>query len=390
MEIELPEPNPSTGELKMFCREDRMTRELYWVGFGFQIWCQLLTHIARSKHASLIVMDEPETYLHPDLQRQLLGIVRQVGADVLLATHSSEIMSESDPSEIVLIDKNKRTGERLKDVIDVQKALDAVGSSQNITLTALARSRRVLFVEGDDDFRLLRRFARRRGLQELAAGSGVISLASGGFGSWQRITILASGIAQALGSSLSIAAIYDRDYFCEEQISEVTTKLSEHLSLAHVHGRKEIENYLLIPSVLDRALRKACDERLSRSGIRTSKIASVESYLVKITDPMHDEVLSQITTKRGSHMKSTGRDLAEIYRETFSHFEDMWKDLERRLTIVPGKEVLSKLRNLIQSDYGVSLTDARIIDAMHRDEIPFDLQILLSKLDEFRESAPLS
>ena len=177
-----------------------------------------------------------------------------------------------DPSEIVLIDKQKRAGERLKDVVGVQKALDAVGSTQNITLTALARSRRVLFVEGESDFRLLRRFARRLGLQELAAGSGIIALPSGGFGSWQRVTTLASGIAQALGASLSIAAVYDRDYFWSEQIQEVVTALSEHLKLAHVHERKEVENYLLIPDVLDRALRRAVDESVARRGIQSPKI----------------------------------------------------------------------------------------------------------------------
>jgi hypothetical protein len=126
-------------------------------------------------------------------------------------------MAEADPSEIVLIDKHKHSAERLKDVAGVQRAMDSVGSVQNITLTALARNRRVLFLEGDDDFRLLRRFARRLGFDELAAGFGITSLESGGFGSWQRITTLADGIGQALGTPLMIGAVYDRDYFCRKR-----------------------------------------------------------------------------------------------------------------------------------------------------------------------------
>jgi predicted ATP-dependent endonuclease of OLD family len=120
MEIGPPELDRSTGELSMFCLEERMTRELYWVGFGFQIWCQLLTHLSRARGSALIIVDEPEIYLHPDVQRQLLGIVRDIGAPVLMATHSSEIMSEADPSEIVLVEKRKRFGERLKDISGVQ------------------------------------------------------------------------------------------------------------------------------------------------------------------------------------------------------------------------------------------------------------------------------
>lgn len=385
MDIERPELNASSAELTMFCREDRMTRELYWVGFGFQIWCQLLTHISRSKNTGLIVMDEPETYLHPDVQRQLLAIVRDIGADVLIATHSSEIMSESEPSEIVVIDKTKRSGERLKDVVGVQRALDAVGSSQNITLTALARSRRIVFVEGDDDFRVLRRFARRLGLSELASGVGLIALRSGGFGSWQRISTLASGIADALGASLSIAAVYDRDYFCEDQIFDIIEKLSEHVILAHVHDRKEIENYFLIPDVLDRALHRANEERSTRSSVDKSNIESVSVYLREITDSMHDDVLSQILSKRATYLRSTSIDLANINKETLLKFEEQWRNIETRLMIVPGKEVIRRLRASIQERFNLSLTDARIIDSMHRDQIPQDLCDLLMKLDAFRQ-----
>jgi predicted ATP-dependent endonuclease of OLD family len=138
-------------------------------------------HISRSHQASLIVVDEPELYLHPDVQRQLLGILRDAGPDVVLATHSTEIMSEADPSEIILIDKTKRSADRLRDVEEVQAALDAIGSVQNITLTRLAKNRRLLLVEGDSDFRLVRRFARKLGFTELAAGTDLTSLESGGF-----------------------------------------------------------------------------------------------------------------------------------------------------------------------------------------------------------------
>lgn len=120
----------------------------------------------------MIVVDEPEIYLHPDVQRQLLGILRDCRPDVLLATHSTEIMSEADPSEILIIDKKKKNAERLKDAEGVQIALDSIGSIQNITLTRLARNKRMLFVEGDSDFRLIRRFARKLGMSEACSWYG--------------------------------------------------------------------------------------------------------------------------------------------------------------------------------------------------------------------------
>jgi energy-coupling factor transporter ATP-binding protein EcfA2 len=383
MNIDAPEHNDATGELTMFCLEGRMTREIYWVGFGFQIWCQLLTHLSRASENSLVVVDEPEVYLHPDVQRQLLGIVRDIGADVLLATHSSEIIAEADPAEIVMIDKRRRSAERLKNIAGVQRALTAVGSLQNITLTVLARNRRVLFVEGLDDFRLLRRFARKLGMQELSSGVGITPLESGGFGSWERITILASGIAEALGSPLMISAIYDRDYFCDEHIAEVLGSLETSLKLAWVLERKEIENYLLVPGALDRAVERTLNARSARG---SKKLVAVDSSAIlnEITQPFKDDVLSQLMARRHDYFHRTGQDKSQLYKEVLGSFESRWSNLGTRMALVPGKDILKLFRQRIQDLCDVTLTDARIAESINRDDIPADMRQLLSSLESFR------
>ena len=82
MDIEPPKPDYSSKDtlLHMFCPEERIPREIYWAGFGFQAWCQMLTFIIQAKHSSLLIMDEPDIYLHSDLQRQLISLLRDVGA----------------------------------------------------------------------------------------------------------------------------------------------------------------------------------------------------------------------------------------------------------------------------------------------------------------------
>jgi hypothetical protein len=384
MTINAPEFNYSTGELTMFCLEDRMTREIYWVGFGFQIWCQLLTHLSRAAEDTLVVVDEPEIYLHPDVQRQLLGIVRDIGADALLATHSSEIIAEADPTEILMIDKRRHTAERLKSVAGVQRALEAVGSAQNIALTALARSRRVLFVEGLDDFRLLRRFARKLGMQELGSGIGVTPLKSGGFGSWERITILASGIAEALGAPLMIGAIYDRDYFCEEQVAEVLAALEKSLKLAWVLERKEIENYLLVPAALDRAVVRTLNARRERGAEKPTGLVDSAKLLDDITRPMKDEVLAQLMARRHDYFGRTSEDKSRLYKHVLGPFDSRWANLSTRIAIVSGKEVLRLFRQRVQDLCDVTLTDARIAESISRDDIPTDMRRLLQSLENFR------
>jgi ABC-type Mn2+/Zn2+ transport system ATPase subunit len=385
LRIEAPILNPG-AELAMFCYEGRTPREIYWVGFGFQVWCQLLTHLSRVTPDALLVVDEPEVYLHPDVQRQMLGIIRDLGAEVLMATHSSEIIAEADPSEIVLIDKRQVTAIRLKNIAGVQRALNAVGSAHNITLTALARSRRVLFVEGLDDFQLIRRFARRMGLQELSSGAGIAALESGGFGSWRKVTILASGIAEALGAPLLIGAVYDRDYYCPEQITEVVGTLSGSLKMAWVLERKEIENYLLVPAALDRAVVRAIADRRERTGGPPPEIVAAAVILEEITQPMRDDIVAQLLARAHDFLLPKGQDRSVLNKAVMVSFAEKWSDLETRMALVPGKEVLREFRQRVQDLCGVTLTDARITEAMSRDEVPADMRQLLAELDVFRVS----
>ena len=77
--MDIEPPTRETSHLKprlyMFCPEQRIPREIFWSGFGFQVWCQMLTHLIQSSDLALFLIDEPDIYLHSDLQRQLLGLV---------------------------------------------------------------------------------------------------------------------------------------------------------------------------------------------------------------------------------------------------------------------------------------------------------------------------
>jgi energy-coupling factor transporter ATP-binding protein EcfA2 len=385
MEISPPEPPDYMSKtISMFCLERRIPRELYWSGFGFQVWCQMLTHVSRSRESSILVIDEPEIYLHPDVQRQLLDILRKTGPDILLATHSTEIIAEADPSEIVLVDKAARSGKRLSDLEEVQGALDLIGSVQNISLTQLARNRRVVFVEDDNDFTIVRRFARLMDLPELAAGAGLTPLKSEGFSSWERIRSVGWGIERTLGSPLKVAVVYDRDYFCEEEIEEIKRKLGEHIPFVHIHERKEMENYLLQPSVVERAADRAIRDRCKRTGEKLPDRIDAEALLEEASADLKSKTSSQYAAKRTQFLRSSGRDAATVIQETSERIDGLWDILEERMKIVSGKEVLKRLRDIVRQRYKIGLTDARLVDAHKRDDIAADLQELVVGLDAFR------
>jgi len=374
-----------SSKLVMFCIENRIPRELFWSGFGFQIWCQLLTHITRAKNDTILIVDEPEIYLHPDVQRQLLTILRETGPDIILATHSTEIMSEADHSEILLVDKKKKSAHRLKDIEGVQQALDLVGSIQNITLTQLARNRRLIFVEGTTDFRIIRRFALKLGLHDLASGIDLTPVESGGFSSWESILSFAKVFEKAVGRSVNIGVIYDRDYIPQEQVNDIVDDLKRHLELAHIHDRKEIENYLLIPAALERAIKKGILEREKRSGQKYSSTVAVNSILDDVTSPIRGEIQAQYIAKRSKYFEHSKTDCATINAQTIKEFDDKWNQIETRMEIVPGKEVLKRIREICQTEFTVNLTENRIIDEINKNEIPSNLIELIEKLEAYRK-----
>ena len=386
MDIKPPEV-AEDSRLSMFCLEDRITRELYWTGYGFQVWCQLLSHIFRSRDRSMLIIDEPDIYLHANPQRQLLSILKASGPDVLMATHSSEIVAEADTNDVVVIDKTRRAAKRVRSAEGVQSALGSLGSIHVATMTAIAQTRRVLYIEGED-FKILRRLARRLGLSELGAGAGIAPFPLGGFPSIQRIKAVTLGVSQSVGGSLLFGGIFDRDFRPDEEIDQLIESLNNELALSVILDRKEVENYLLVPTALDRTLDRLLREKARRSGEPATAGRPVAELLQEITVPMRADVQAQYIAKRGEFLSHSGKDASTISREAIEIFDRKWNDEVLRLHIVPGKRVLSELFSRVQTEYKVNLTTARIIEQLHQNEIPSDLRQTLRDVDSFRLRAP--
>jgi hypothetical protein len=186
---------------------------------------------------------------------------------------------------------------------------------------------------------------------------------------------------------MHIAAIFDRDYRSSEEVEHILVELSKHLELANIHQRKEIENYLLVPAVLDRVIAKAVAERARRTGEQIIISETASNILKRITNPLRSQIQGQYISYRVAHLKHTKKDNATITAETIEAFDSKWKDISTRMEIVPGKEVLRSFREAIQNRYAVNITDFRIIDEFKIEEIPRDMVEILKRLEQYRLSA---
>lgn len=190
------------------------------------------------------MIDEPEIYLHPDLQHKLFHLLKATDKQIILATHSAEMVNEAEHEEVILVNKTRKLANRVTDIEGLQEALFSIGSAQNIHLARLSRGKKILFLEGTD-FRLLKRFASHYGYADFANDVNITVVPIGGFSQRQKIQHASWTFEKVLRAEIAIAGLLDRDYRSQEEIDEILRETRATVPHFHILDGKEIENYLL-------------------------------------------------------------------------------------------------------------------------------------------------
>lgn len=140
-------------------------RDLMVEGSGFLQWLSVVA-LAVDPKINVLLLDEPDAHLHSSLQEQLLDGLRTIaapaGKQVLIATHSTEIIRNAEPADILHI-RSGRGGSYLQE--DAQKVglLAGLGSDYAPRVDRAKRTKRILFVEGRSDIVILKTIAARLG-----------------------------------------------------------------------------------------------------------------------------------------------------------------------------------------------------------------------------------
>lgn len=123
----------------------------------------------------ITAIDEPELHLHPASQRAIGGLLlRQTAGQTLVATHSSGVVAEADPSHVVAFS----TGAQPRTLPSTAKASrpDFVARWWTTGLVELLTAQRVGMVEGPADRILVEQVAQAHGLTLGRAGVALLDL----------------------------------------------------------------------------------------------------------------------------------------------------------------------------------------------------------------------
>jgi len=188
-----------------------------------------------------------------------------------------------------------------------------------------------------------------------------------------------------LGVKLSAAVILDRDYRSISEKSFIRDSLTYIAELSVIHDCKEIENFLLVSSAIDRAIAKRLRDRKIRTGEESNYTHSAEEILERFAEEKKHYVSGQYAGLRRKFERERGSKLKDetIFEEEMKAFDSRWSSLKERLAMIPGKDALSRLNSVIQESYGVTITPTAIIDAMRFEEIPDEVKSLIAELRHF-------
>ncbi len=64
------------ASLFMEVRNEAFVGEVSTMGHGLQMWLQTMWFLARAGRTHTVILDEPDVYMHPDLQRRLIRFLR--------------------------------------------------------------------------------------------------------------------------------------------------------------------------------------------------------------------------------------------------------------------------------------------------------------------------
>jgi hypothetical protein len=365
--------SPTDTALRLFIRDTDFTAEVGWMGHGLQMWLQMMWFLTHSAAASSVILDEPDVYMHPDLQRRLIRLLRSRSHQTIIATHSVEIMSEVEPDEILIIDRKRRHSHFAGKQLVVQKLLESIGTIHNIQLARLGTARRFLMIEGDDiDF--LKRFQNVVFPRSQTPIDTIPHRSIGGWDGWERALGCAGVLKDAASGAIKPYCILDSDYHTPTSLQKRKHSARVNGIALHIWKRKEIENYLLVPALIQRVI-----ERGAKRATALPSIGQIRAKLDEIAEALRMVVFNGMANDFLTEDRSLR--LHGANQAADKRLKPLWSDPLTRLASVSGKEVIHRLSEWAKADYGVSFSATKLAKEIAADELDHEVAAVITAIE---------
>jgi energy-coupling factor transporter ATP-binding protein EcfA2 len=353
----------SQNTINCWYQEGRIERELCWAGQGLQVWIQIITHLVRLRSRSILVLDEPEINLHPEKQNDLIRILREYfGGDIIVATHSVELMNNVHISHILNVKKSQQRP-KLKTTNDrayLEIVRSEIGSDFNLVASQFEDVELIIFTENTGDFKIIAGLAKA-----YSVSRPVYNIPLYGFSEFRKAIAYKKAYELLIGKPVEYCVLLDRDYYPLDYLKEVKEVLEkESIRVVFTIG-KEIENLFIKPNLLE----QLCPPQ---------KQELFKKFLTRMFAALYKECEANFITLHDKFLP--GRiDLKTKIERFTPGFDASWKHAQKKFDMVAGKLALKRVRDFFRDECGISLSD-QILIARLSDKPATELKKFLTEI----------
>jgi hypothetical protein len=359
-------------ELSLLVQDTDFVAEVGWMGHGLQMWLQTMWFLTYSEGADVVILDEPDVYMHADLQRRLIRFVKDRDWQTIIATHSMEMMAEVEPEEVLVVDRRKSRSTFAPTLPAVQRLVEHIGSIHNIQLARLWSAKTLLLVEGED-IAILKRFQNRVFPMSEKPFDALPNMSIGGWGGWRLVSGSSFFLKNAGGEEIQTYCFLDSDYHHDEQLAARYTEAKTHGVELHIWSKKEIENYLVVPSAIRRVIAFGC------KGEKTPPtIEEVQQEIDRIAESLKDEVFDNLCTEFATNKALAAGTANKKARERLI---TAWATFDGRISIVSGKQMVSALSAWSQKKFGASFNATKLASSLQETEIHPEIRAVVEAVE---------
>ncbi|MCA9243417.1 MAG: AAA family ATPase [Phycisphaerales bacterium] len=319
------------GEITMEYRENGTLLDLSCSGRGLQQTLLLLAHLYANP-GTVLLLDEPDAHLEILRQRQtyelLTTVAREQGSQIVAASHSEVILNEAADRDIVIafVGRPHRIDDRGSQVL---KSLKQIGWDQYYQAEQTGW---VLYLEGPTDLAILRAFAASLGHEAQAALDRPFVHYVGNQPGEVRTHYF--GLREAIADLRGIA-IFDR----------LERDLPPDLGAGgFMWRRREIENYLCAPEVLEAYAKHDSADNLFEHSESERRIRIMRAL---ITDRVPPIALRDRDNAWWHTTKATDDFLDPLFRDFFEKlsFPNLLqkRDYHELARLVPGESIADEV-----------------------------------------------
>lgn len=312
-------------------------------GSGFHQTLTLLSFIYGWPKITTILFDEPDAHLHVNLQRKILTCFRKMtSVQFLVATHSEELIKGVETHAIYSV--LATVPKRIQDSAPVVTALSDI---DNKTVVETTQSPFILYVEGEDDERLLTAWASILEKDAILTKFHIFPM---GGGTKQDM----KGRAEKHFNGLrEVVPAVERIMLFDYDSDVASLNVGDSNPVITEWGRKNIENYLLIPDPWKRAVQKKYN------------MASNDLFFQEIIDIVDDFFGSQ---------------------NIFLPPNQSWENVSANIfQVIDGKKILFENQNslfqLIKKRLSFPINRQAVASAMLAEELHEDIKQFFRKLE---------